>query len=105
MSPIGPPSNPAVSDLASQAGVGAGKAGNAAGGDDFSKQLMDVLKEVNESQSKSAELQTDMMTGRSDVDYHDLMIAMEKASVAMQLTMAVRNKVLDAYSTISQMQI
>jgi len=105
MSSIGAISNPAVGELASQAGAGAAKAASAPGGDDFSKQLMDVLKEVNESQSKATELQTDMMTGRHDVDYHDLMIAMEKASVSMQLTMAVRNKVLDAYSTISQMQI
>ena len=105
MSPLGAISNPAVSDLAFQAGAGAGKAGSTTGGDGFSKQLMDVLKEVNDSQSKATELQTDMMTNRKDVDYHDLMIAMEKASVAMQLTMAVRNKVLDAYQTISQMQI
>jgi flagellar hook-basal body complex protein FliE len=105
MSPIGAINNQAVSDLASQAGAGAGKAGNATGSDGFGKQLMDVLKEVNESQSKATGLQTDMMTGRHDVDYHDLMIAMEKASVAMQLTMAVRNKVLDAYQTISSMQI
>ena len=80
MTPISGISNQAVSDLASKAS-GAGKA---ADGDGFGKQLMDVLKEVNESQSKATELQTDMMTGRHDVDYHDLMIAMEKASVAMR---------------------
>ncbi|HLK16548.1 MAG TPA: flagellar hook-basal body complex protein FliE [Fimbriimonadaceae bacterium] len=101
MTPISGITNPAVSDLASKTG-----AGKAAGGDDgFGKQLMDVLKEVNEAQTKATSLQTDVMTGRHDVDYHDLMIAMEKASVAMQLTMAVRNKVLDAYQQISTMQI
>lgn len=100
MSPLGAITNPAVSDLASKAG-----AGQAAGGEGFSKQLMDVLKEVNQTQSNATELQTDLMTGRQDVDYHDLMIAMEKASVALQLTMAVRNKILDAYQTISNTQI
>ncbi len=103
MSPIGAINNQAVSDLATKAG--AGKVAGAGGGEDFSKQLMDVLKEVNASQAKAGEMQTDMMTGRQNVDFHDLMIAMEKASTAMQLTMAVRNKILDAYQSISSMQI
>jgi len=33
------------------------------------------------------------------------MISMQKASTAMQLTMAVRNKVLDAYTEIDHMQV
>lgn len=33
------------------------------------------------------------------------MIAMEKASTAMQLTMQVRNKMLEAYQEISRMQV
>lgn len=104
MNPLGAINNQAIGDLASKVGH-AGKAGHASGTDDFSKQLMDVLKEVNETQSKATQLQTDVMTNRQNVDYHDLMIAMEKASVAMQLTMAVRNKVLEAYQTISNTQI
>jgi flagellar hook-basal body complex protein FliE len=103
MSPIGAIHNSAVSELASKAG--GGKVAGADGGADFSKQLMDVLKEVNETQAKASDLKNDMMTGRQNVDYHDLMIAMEKASTAMQLTMAVRNKILDAYQSISQMQV
>lgn len=103
MSPINAITNPALQDLAKQAGTGgAAKAGD---GGDFSKQLMDVLKEVNGTQANANELQTDLMTGRKDVDYHDLMIAMEKASVALQLTMAVRNKLLEAYQTVSQTQV
>jgi flagellar hook-basal body complex protein FliE len=33
------------------------------------------------------------------------MIAMEKADMAFQLTMAVRNKVIDAYTSVMQMQM
>ncbi len=36
---------------------------------------------------------------------HDLTIALSKASTALQYTVAVRDKVLDAYNTIMQMQI
>jgi flagellar hook-basal body complex protein FliE len=45
------------------------------------------------------------MTNRKPVEVHDLMIAMEKASTSMQLTMSVRNKTLEAYQEISRMQI
>ena len=66
---------------------------------------MDVMKEVNDSQAKAGELQTDFMTGRRPVEVQDVMIAMEKASTSMQLTMAVRNKMLEAFQELSRMQI
>ena len=83
-----------------------GGAKQAAGGkgDDFAKQLMDVLKEVNTSQNQAVDMQNAFMTGQP-VEYHDLMIAMEKASTSLQLTMQVRNKLLEAYQEISKMQI
>ena len=36
---------------------------------------------------------------------HDLTIALQKASVALQYTVAVRDKFLDAYKEIMQMQV
>lgn len=65
---------------------------------------MDVIKEVNDAQQEARSKQTALMTGQP-VEIHDVMIAMEKASVAMQLTMQVRNKVLEAYQEISRMQV
>lgn len=73
-------------------------------GDDFAKQLMDVMKEVNEAQNEAVQAKTDFVTGRP-VEIHDVMIAMERASVAMNLTMAVRNKVLEAYQEIMRTQV
>jgi flagellar hook-basal body complex protein FliE len=78
--------------------------GSAETGDDFAHTLMDVLKEVNNSQNNSADMQKAYMTGQP-VEYHDLMIAMEKANTSLQLTMQVRNKLLDAYQEISKLQI
>jgi flagellar hook-basal body complex protein FliE len=40
--------------------------------------------------------------GRDDV--HNVMIAMEKADVAFQLMMQVRNKIVNAYQEVSRMQ-
>lgn len=73
-------------------------------GDDFAKSLMDALKEVNQSQLDAKGMQDNLLAGQP-VEPHDLMIAMEKAGTAMQLTLQVRNKVLEAYQEISRMQI
>lgn len=76
----------------------------AAADGDFAQQLMDVLKEVNASQLDARAQQEAFMTNQP-VDYHDLMIAMERASTSMQLTMSVRNKLLEAYQEITRMQV
>ena len=36
---------------------------------------------------------------------HDLMVSLQKASTALQYTVAVRDKIMDAYKEIIQMQI
>ena len=96
--------NPTIQSALEQGSMGTAtqSAGNKG---DFAQMLMDVLKEVNDSQNKSAEIQDDFKTGRRPVEVHDVMIAMDKASTSMQLTMAVRNKLLEGYQELSRMQI
>ncbi len=94
--------NPALEQFQRQAGNGVGQN---AGGDDFAQTLMDVLGEVNDSQHKARQAGNDFMTGQQGVDIHDLKIAMERASIAMNLTVQVRNKLLEAYQEISRLQI
>ena len=100
--------NPAIANLENIAAKPAtpkvASAGNDQEGGDFAQMLMDVLREVNGSQQNAKTMQNALMTGQR-VEYHDLMIAMEKASVAMQLTMSVRNKILEAYQEISRLQV
>ncbi|MEW5884568.1 MAG: flagellar hook-basal body complex protein FliE [Armatimonadota bacterium] len=73
-------------------------------GDDFGRMLTDALKEVNEAQAEAGQVQKDFMAGRN-VELHELVFAMERASVSLELTMQVRNKLLEAYKQIEQMQI
>ena len=80
------------------------KSAAGAQGDDFAQTLMDVLKEVNNSQQNAEGMQQAFMTGQP-VEYHDLMIAMEKASTALQLTLQVRNQLLSAYQEIDKIQV
>ena len=87
-----------------QALASGAKAGVQQPGGDFAQTLMDVMKEVNASQLHSKDMQTALMTNQP-VEIHDVMIAMEQASVAMQLTMQVRNKLLEAYQELNRTQI
>lgn len=96
--------NPALEKLAQQAAQ-LPTSTTTDGGSDFAQMLMDVLKEVDGTQAKAKEMSNDFMTGRRSVDYQDLMIAMERASTTMNLTVAVRNKLLEAYQEINRMQV
>lgn len=73
-------------------------------GEDFGKLLMDAIKEVNKQQADARQLQNDLMANRP-VEYHELMISMERASTSMLLTMQVRNKLLEAYQEVMRMQV
>lgn len=94
--------NPVGTELQNLAKIGGQNSG--AGKGDFAQTLMDVLKEVNQSQQASRDKQNAFMTGQP-VEFHDLMITMERASIAMQLTLQVRNKLLEAYQEINRMQV
>lgn len=100
--------NPAIARLQAAGGLadfgGVVKAPSV-GGEDFGKMLVDALGEVNGAQSDAKGLQQDLLSGRRDVDIHEVMIAQEKASTAMQLTMAVRNKALEAFQEINRLPI
>ena len=100
--PIGAvPSVTAVSSpLAASSGA---SAGSGASGADFAGQLSQGLDALQAGQTKSDNLAVQAATGNLQ-DVHDYMIASTEASLAMQLTTAVRNKALDAFNEIMRMQ-
>jgi flagellar hook-basal body complex protein FliE len=70
----------------------------------FADALRDGLAQVNALQLASDDLATRFAAGETD-NIHEVMIAGEKASVALQLASAIRGKVMDAYQEIMRMQI
>ena len=70
----------------------------------FSKLLEDNLNKVNNLQLKSNEMTEQFALGNID-NVHDVTIAAQKASTALNLTVAVQNKVMDAYNEIMRMQV
>ncbi len=77
--------------------------GQGAGGA-FQGILGQAMQKVEQLQSESSDRVRAFVTGEED-DVHSVMIAMEKSSLSLQLTMAVRNKIVDAYQEIMRMQI
>lgn len=53
---------------------------------------------------KSDQLSRDLVTGRTN-DVSKVVTSVEEANLAMQFTLAIRNKLLDAYTEISRMQV
>lgn len=70
----------------------------------FNEFLQSSLKNVNELQTKAGDYKKSLATGEVD-NVHSVMIATEKADLALQLTLNIRNKVMDAYKEIMRMQI
>jgi len=70
----------------------------------FSRVLDQSIGRVNQLQNEADTAITDLTTGNRS-DLHQTMIAVEKASIAFDLMMQVRNKMITAYETIMRMSV
>lgn len=75
-----------------------------AGTESFSAMLKSQLQKVEQSQIKADSLTQEMMTG-GKVELHEVLIATEEARLMLELTMQVRNKVMEAYKEMMNMQL
>ncbi len=70
----------------------------------FSSILKNALDQVNKLQIQSDEYKELLATGDID-NLHDITIAAEKANISLQLTLSIRNKLVEAYQEIMRMQV
>ncbi len=75
----------------------------AAPAEGFGQTLTDSIKKVNDMQTQKADMVESFASGQTQ-NVHELMINLQKAGVAMQMTTAVRGKVLEAYRELIKMQ-
>lgn len=68
----------------------------------FGKMLARSLNEVNQLKLNADEAINDLAAGKQK-DIHQTMISLEKADVAFQLMMQIRNKIIAAYETVMRM--
>ncbi|MDQ0203785.1 flagellar hook-basal body complex protein FliE [Pectinatus haikarae] len=70
----------------------------------FGQFLTDALKETNALQKNSEQMDMALAAGKVD-DISKVVVASEKAQIALNLTMSLRNKAVDAYQEIMRMQV
>lgn len=74
------------------------------GAPSFGELLSSQLDKVAQSQGK-ADLMTQQLVSGGSVELHEVLIATQEAKLMLEMTMQVRNKVVEAYKEIMTMQI
>ncbi len=70
----------------------------------FADTLKEAITDVNVLQKDSDKKMQDLATGKS-TDIPQVMMATEKADIAMRMMVQVRNKIIDAYQEVMKMQV
>ena len=107
-------SNNALDSLSSQmkvmADMAAGQLNStsslpAASEPDFQDVLKKAVLSVNEAQNVAqAKVQT-FSTGESNMTLEEVMVSMQKANLSFQTMIAVRNRLVDAYKEVTNLQV
>lgn len=70
----------------------------------FGQIFKDLISDTNSLQSDAARIAQKFALGEI-ADVHEVMIAAEKAGVAFELVMEIRNKLVEAYQEFMRMQV
>ena len=70
----------------------------------FGEFLVDALKQTNELQLESDKMNAALAAGRIE-DISQVVVAGQKAEIAIQLALQVRNRATSAYQEIMRMQV
>ena len=70
----------------------------------FKEMFYNAIDNFSNSQNNADALMTQLATGETQ-DLHRVMIAVEEVNLALQLTLQIRNKMLEAYQEIMRMQV
>ena len=77
--------------------------GSAEGG--FSGALKSALSSVSAAQNESGRLQREVQMENPKVSLEETMVAIQKAQIGFQATLHVRNRMVQAYTDIMNMQV
>jgi flagellar hook-basal body complex protein FliE len=73
-----------------------------AGAGSFKDTVKQLLNNVNDQMVTAEQKSTDLALGKSN-DMEGTVKSLEEAGLSMQFTMAVRNKLMDAYTEVNRM--
>ncbi len=71
----------------------------------FSGALSSALKSVSASQNNSTRLQNEVQMGNPKVGLEETMVSIQKAQIGFQAALHVRNRMVQAYTDIMNMQV
>ena len=90
---------------ASQAAEGVWRSGaHSTAGPTFKELVKRAWEELDEAQ-KGADAAAQRLAAGEDVELHHVMLASERASLSLQLAVAIQGKLVEAYRDISRMQL
>ncbi|TSE18600.1 Flagellar hook-basal body complex protein FliE [Tepidimonas alkaliphilus] len=71
----------------------------------FGEALRSALREVSAAQHRASELQNRVQMGDRSASLEETMVAMQKAQIGFQAALHVRNRMMQAYTDIMNMQV
>jgi flagellar hook-basal body complex protein FliE len=74
-------------------------------GGSFSGALKNALQTVSAAQNESRRLQQEVQMENPKVSLEETMVAIQKAQIGFQATLHVRNRMVQAYTDIMNMQV
>ena len=96
-----------VAERVRQSAAAAGSTGavGAPSSGSFQTSFSQALQQVSAQQNQVGELQRQLQLGNPTVSIEETMVAMQKAQIGFQATLQVRNKLVQAYTDIMNMQV
>ena len=79
--------------------------GKAVEGGGFQQALTSALRSVSDTHNQAAQMQREVQLDNPNVSIEETMVAMQKAQIGFQATLQVRNRLVQAYSDIMNMQV
>ncbi|MEW6695574.1 MAG: flagellar hook-basal body complex protein FliE [Pseudomonadota bacterium] len=71
----------------------------------FGDALRTALQDVSAAQNRASALQTQVQMGNRNVSLEETMVAMQKAQIGFQAALHVRNRMMQAYTDVMNMQV
>jgi flagellar hook-basal body complex protein FliE len=72
---------------------------------DFQQLMAQALRGVSDAQNEAARMQREVQMDNPTVSLEETMVAMQKAQIGFQAALQVRNRLVQAYSDIMNMQV
>ncbi|MBS1197794.1 MAG: Flagellar hook-basal body complex protein FliE [Proteobacteria bacterium] len=94
-----------LKSTATQAASKTAESTAAPGGADFAQVLQGSIDKVNQTQLQAQQMAEKLAAGDNSQNLHEVMVALQTASVSFQEMVQVRNRLVNAYQDIMNMQV